>query len=108
MNAGMLDRRVQFMRVTISTGSFGAEQVWSDHGAPVWASKRDISDAERLRAAQADASITTRFVVRWSAFAAGITPADALVCEGRTYNIRGLKEVGRRVWVEITAEASAA
>lgn len=108
MNPGTLDRRIQVRRAAIAAGPRGAVETWADHGAPVWAARRDISDRERLRAAQAEASVTTRFVLRWSDFAAGITAADALLCEGRLYVIRGIRERGRRAWIEISAEAGTA
>jgi SPP1 family predicted phage head-tail adaptor len=104
--AGDLDRIVQFRRATIGSGPFGATETWADHGDPHPASKRDISDAERQRAGEVQAHVTTRFVVRWSAFMAAITPKDRLVCEGRTYEIAGIKEAdGRRQWIELTCAA---
>jgi SPP1 family predicted phage head-tail adaptor len=103
--AGDLDRRVQFRRSSLVDDGMSKVPVFADHGTPVWASKRDLSDGERWRAAEVQANVTTRFVVRWSGFAAGLTPKDRLVCEGREYEITGIKEVGRREWVEITTAA---
>ena len=109
-----LDRRVQFRRAALVTDGFGTRLAWNDanpaadnHGAPVWAEKADISDGERWRAGEVQAHVTTRFKVRCSAFAAGITPKDRLVCEGLTYDIHGIKEPPgtRRQWIEITASA---
>jgi head-tail adaptor len=53
------------------------------------------------------ANITTRFVVRYSAFSAGITPVDRLTCEGQEFDIVGIKQIGRRDFLEITAAARA-
>jgi SPP1 family predicted phage head-tail adaptor len=100
--AGDLDRRVQFRRSSLVDDGVSKVEVFADHGTPVWASKRDLSDGERWRAAEVQAGVTTRFVVRWSGFAAGLTPKDRLVCEGREYEITGTKEIGRREFVEIT------
>ena len=106
MDAPRLDRRIQFRRATLTDDGFSQVEVWADHGAPVWASKSDISDGERWRAAEVAASVTTRFVVRWSIFTADLTPRDRLVCEGREYEIVGVKEgAGRRQWLEVTAAA---
>ena len=104
-----LDRLIQFRRAALSDDGFGMVETWADHGSPVWASKRDASDAERWRAGEVQASITTRFTVRYSAFTAGITPKDRLVSEdGREFDISGVKEVGaRRTFLEITAAARA-
>jgi SPP1 family predicted phage head-tail adaptor len=104
MRAGALDRPVQFRRATMHDDGLGQVEDWLDHGAPVWAAKRDVSDAERWRGGEVQAHLTTRFVVRWSPFTADLTPRDRLVCEGREYEIAGIKETeGRRRGLEITA-----
>jgi len=104
--AGDLDRRVQFRRSRLVDDGVSKSPVFADHGTPVWAKKRDLSDGERWRASEVQANVTTRFVVRWSGFTAGLTPKDRLVCEGRDYEITGIKEIeGRRTWLEITTAA---
>lgn len=103
----MLDRRVQFRRAGLVDDGYTSVEAWANHGAPVSASKKDVSDRERMAAMEVSATITTRFQVRYSAFTAGITPKDRLVCEGREYDITGIKEVGRRVGFEMTANARA-
>jgi len=108
ISAGAMDRRVQFQRFTDADDGFSTVQNWANHGTAVWAQKTDVSDAERFRASEVSAIITSRFVVRHSTFTAGITPKDRLVCEGVTYDISGKKEgKGRRVSFEITAAARA-
>lgn len=102
--AGDMDRRIQFRRAVLQAGALGRSEVFADHGLPVWASKRDVSDGERARAAEVQAHISTRFVVRWSCFSSGLTPKDRLVCDGLEYDISGIKEVGaRHTYLEITA-----
>lgn len=103
--AGAMDRRVQFRRAAASDDGFSQVETWADIGAEVWAAKTDISDGEKWRAQAVAASITTRFVVRYSGFSASITPKDRLVCEGREYEISGIKEIGRRDRLEMTAAA---
>lgn len=105
MQAGRLDTRVQFRRAAMVDDGFTKREVFADHGAPVWASRKDVSDAERVAAAQVAATITTRFQVRWSKFTAGLTPRDRLMCGGREYDITGIKEMGRMQALEITASA---
>jgi head-tail adaptor len=107
LTAGALDRRIQFRRATLTDDGLARAEVFADHGAPVWASKADISDGERWRAGEVQAHITTRFRIRSSVFARGLTPKDRLVCEGVTYDISGFKEIGRRDMLEITAAARA-
>lgn len=104
--AGKLDRRVQFRRAQMIDDRLQSREAWVDHGSPVWAGKVDASDAERLRAAQVQATISARFTVRWSPFTVDLTPKDRLVCEGREYDITGIKETGaRREFLEITCAA---
>lgn len=105
MSAGELDRRIQFRRAALIDDGYADSERFADHGTPVWAKKRDVSDGERWRAAEVSAQITSRFKVRWGPFTSGITPKDQLVCEGVTYAIVGIKEVGRRRYLEITAAA---
>lgn len=105
--AGDLDRRVQFRRATLTDSGLSKTEVFANHGSPVWASKFDVSDSERLRAAEVQANITARFRIRWSTFAAGITAKDRLVCAGVEYDISGIKEIGFHEFREITASARA-
>lgn len=106
--AGRLDRRIQFQRFTETDDGYGTVQSWADHGSPVWARKTDVSDSERWRAGEVSATITTRFVVRYSSFTADISPVDRLTYDGKIYDISGVKEIdGRRAWREITAAARA-
>lgn len=108
VKAGDLDRFVQFQRYTEADDGFRAEKQWADHGSRIPAAKTDISDAERWRAGEVSASITARFLVRWSSFSSDITPKDRLTCDGVTYEISGIKEVmGRREALEITTAARA-
>jgi SPP1 family predicted phage head-tail adaptor len=107
MEAGKLDRRVQFRRFTLIDDGFAQVESWVDHGSAVWAERRLVSDREQVAAAQVAARITARFVVRWSDLTGAVTPKDRLICEGREYDITGVKEIGRREGVEITAAARA-
>lgn len=106
MRAGALDRRVQLRRAAMVDDGVAPREVWADHGAPVWAAKKDISDGERWRAGEVQAHVTTRFTLRWSSFSAAITPKDRLRCDGLEYEIVGIKEgAGRRRWLELTCAA---
>jgi SPP1 family predicted phage head-tail adaptor len=107
MEAGKLDRRLQFRRFTLSDDGFAQVEAWADYGPQVWAERRLVSDREQIAAAQVAARITARFVVRWSPLTGKITPKDRLICEGVEYDITGIKEIGRRVGVEISASARA-
>lgn len=105
MGAGALDRRVQFERAQVVDNGLTRVEKFAAFGPVIWAEKVEVSDAERIKASQVQATITARFKVRYGAFTSGLTSRDRLVCEGRTYELFGLKEVGRREWLEFTAGA---
>lgn len=107
MRAGKLDRRITLERYGVTYDDFNQPtEGWAEIGKR-WASKEDVSDGERIRAAQVGASVTTRFVVRFDSLTRTITAADRVVSEGKVYSISGLKETeGRRVGIEITASAA--
>jgi len=58
-----------------------------------WASKQDVSDAERIRAAQQGAEVTTRFRMRRDGLTATVGGADVLRYRGRDYAVTGVKDV---------------
>lgn len=103
LRAGDLDRRLRLQRLTFMKDSFNADvPVWSDI-LEVAASKLDVSDAERLANAEVGAVVTTRFRIRWSPEVADLSAKDRGICEGATYEITGVKELGRREGLELTA-----
>lgn len=107
MSAGALDRRITFQRAALVDDGLQSVQVWSDHGASIWASRKDVSDGERANAGWLEATSVARFVVRSSSFTRELTAKDRLRCEGRLYDIQGIKEIGRRDRLEFTAIARA-
>src|SRR5687767_9049093 len=107
MRAGDLDRRITIRRATFAPNAFNELlATWSDI-ATVWAAAYQITDAERFRAQEIGAEVTTRFTISYSSEVADLGPTDRLMYEGREYNITGVRELGRRVWLEIGAVARA-
>lgn len=107
LGAGPLDRRITIERATVTRNALNEEvRTWSPI-ATVWASKSDVKDAERWAAHEVAAEVTTRFRIRWQAALANLNPLDRVICEGRTYDINAVKEVGRHEGLEITAVARA-
>ena len=100
-----LDSRIQFRRAAKVDDGFAKVEQFADHGPELWAGKVDVSDGERLRAGELSATITARFVVPSMVLTRGITPKDQLVYNGATYAIYGIKELGKRWRLEITAGA---
>jgi head-tail adaptor len=106
MMASKLDRRCQFWRATLVDDGMSQVQEWSKRGYPVWALREDVSDGERWRAGEVQASISTRFQVRSSEFTRDIDARDRIECEGELFEIVGVKQAskyGRRQLIEITA-----
>ena len=107
MSAGELDRRITIRRAVLTPGDFNEPvPVWSDL-VTVWASVRDVTDVEQLRAQEVGASVSTRFKIRWSSDVANVDPRDRIAYGGREYDITGVRELGRRRWLEISAVARA-
>ncbi|NPD15748.1 head-tail adaptor protein [Xinfangfangia sp. D13-10-4-6] len=113
MKAGEFNRRVQFQRGTLVDDGLQAHLRWNktdpsqdNHGAPRWAARKDVSDAERAQAGWIEATVVSRFTVRSSEFTRGLTAKDRLICGGLTFDIQGIKEIGRSE-LEITATARA-
>lgn len=106
MNAGQLNRRIQLLRASYTENGAGEMiPTWQNHGVPIFAQRRDVSDAERMRAGAWDNLLVVRFSVRASTFAQGIRRSDRLVHEGVTYQIDGIKEApSDRSFLEITAK----
>lgn len=104
METGELDRRVQFLRaVTLDDGYQARAGAYQPLGGRVWAGRKFVRDTERYAASTVGVDAVARFTVRYSSFTTQITHKDRLICEGRTYGIVGIKELGRRVGIEITA-----
>lgn len=107
MFSGPLDRRITIQRATTSADAYNEPiETWATL-ATVWAMKRDASDSERQRASETSAEITTRFQIRYSSTVAEINPKDRISYDGKTYDIWGVKEIGRREGLEISATARA-
>lgn len=105
LNAGHMDRRVQMRRAVLVDDGFGQVEQWQDHGSPIFAARRDVSDAEKFAAGAVQATLDTRFSVRSSPFTRDLTPADRLICDRLTFNIIGIKQLGRRGFLEFSCKA---
>lgn len=106
MNAGEFNRRIQIQRAALVDDGTQPVETFVNHGGKIWAGRKDISDAERATAGWIEATVASRFTVRASEFTRGITAKDRLICGSLTFDIQGIKEVGRSE-LEITATARA-
>jgi SPP1 family predicted phage head-tail adaptor len=107
MQIGRLDRRITIERATTAANDFNEPvQTWATL-TEVWAHAAPVMDAEKVRAGETLALKSYRFTIRYSAIVADVDPRDRLTFDGRTFDIAGVKEIGRRQGLEITATARA-
>lgn len=100
--AGRLDRLVTIQVATMAQDETGQPvETWADW-KQVWMGKKDIRAFERFRSNQELAEETTVWTSHWIE---GLTPEHRLVVEGKTFDILGIAELGRRSGLEITATA---
>jgi SPP1 family predicted phage head-tail adaptor len=105
MDIGKRDRRVVILRAgVVDTGLAREEGEFVEIGKR-WANRRDLSDRERMLAAQQGADATTRFNVASDSLTRTITASDRLVLDDVVYAIVGKprEEADRRDGIEITA-----
>jgi SPP1 family predicted phage head-tail adaptor len=107
MPAGDLDRRIALQRIPAGRDAFNEPATVPVTIRSVWAKVTPISDGERSRADQSEAVATHRFQIRWSNAVRDFSPKDFVFYEGRLFDVSGVKEIGRRDRLEITATARA-
>lgn len=103
MRIGSMDRRIVLQRL-IATGVTDLNEAVTDWQAfaTVWAALTPLSEAERVEAAKKTATRSIRFRVRWRD---DVDETARILHDGLAYEITGVREIGRRVALEITAEA---
>lgn len=104
MKAGSLDRVVTVQRAVESTDDLGQVlNTWSTI-ATLRAAKIQATTAEYLREAGLQGDGVVIFRTRWLD---GLTVRDRLLCEGAAYDVKEIKELGRRKGLEIRTVARA-
>jgi hypothetical protein len=104
--AGNLDRGVTITERIQQSGAVDGmnNSVWTyGRRRDVWAQMVQTAQAEVFDGdtRQRYATRTVVFRIRWLP---GMRETDQLECEGRTYDVKGIRELGRREGLEITAE----
>jgi len=103
VNIGEFDRIITIQRAVESTDSIGTvTQSWVDIGA-VYASVIPMTGTEVFRSGMTSAAEVARFRL-W--FVSGLTPKDRISYDGKIWNIKYLREIGRRCLHEVLAEAA--
>lgn len=103
MEAGRLDRRVTIQQSQVTGHNSFNEPIrtWVDL-ATVWAQVTDVGGREYFAAAAVQAERTSRFLIRWRS---DVTETMRISYGGKIYDIRSIAEVGRRVGLDIRAQA---
>ncbi len=105
-----LNRIVELERATTTRNSVNAPvQSWGPAaGAGLvaesrrYAHKQDVKDGERVRNSEPSATIDTRFQLHYDTLTSTMDPTWRLKCEGKTYEISGIKELGFHERIEVS------
>lgn len=105
MNPGRMDRQITIERKTETRDAVGYPvPSWSPL-ATVWAEVRPLSGREALRSGEALGRVigseTASFFIYHTD---GLTIEDRINYDGKIWNIRYIREIGRRDGLEILAE----
>ncbi len=105
IGAGKRDRRLVFQRATVAQDDYGYVAETFAEYVTRWASRLDVSDAEKLSNAELATALMSRFVVLSDSSTRTLTTKDRFTHDGGTWNIHGVKETqhGRNKYIEITA-----
>ncbi|OMQ44931.1 phage head closure protein [Ensifer sp. 1H6] len=105
MRAGKMDRRVKILRLQ-EIGRNELNEALMDWVAvaTVWAQARPNRGDERFEAQQLTGSATMTFHIRYRR---ELTIEDRISYDGRTWDIRDIRELGRRVVSEFDCVARA-
>lgn len=104
-SAGHLDRRVTIQMVSLIEDPVGGRsETWAE-GETVWAKFLPMSDGEKFRGGLVLADRLGWFTVRSSGITRAIKRGDRLVCDGTTWDVVAIKEIGRQRFLEFTARA---
>ncbi|MEI3850046.1 MULTISPECIES: phage head closure protein [unclassified Ensifer] len=105
MRAGKLDRRVVILR-ELETGRDEVNQPIIEWVAvaTVWGQLAPDRGAERFEAQQLTGSENATFRI---GYRGDVTVKDRVNCEGRTWDILSVREIGRRVGTEFDVTARA-
>jgi SPP1 family predicted phage head-tail adaptor len=103
VKAGQLDRRVQLLRRTITRGTGGeALEAYADAGTE-WAARLPLTAREIERDAATQGQAEVKFRIRHRA---DVKAEWRCVCEGVTYDITGIEELGRREGLHLFARGA--
>ena len=103
MRAGDLDRSIDIQTSTATQNSVGEPILtWADVASAVPARVMPTRGGERFTAQQVVGDAVTTFRIRYRT---GVTVRNRIVYDGKNWDIRDVREIGRREGLEIDATA---
>lgn len=103
VDAGRLNKRVVFQKLSIETDAAGGETELFGSPFSVWADVRYGTGAERRNAAQEQGSQTATFLVRRWAQTEAATVRDRIIHDGAAWDIQSRVPIGNNAAYEFTA-----
>ena len=101
IRAGKLDRIIRIERATTTVDASGTpQQSW----APLATMRAELLDATTDEAARSFGTSTEAVALFRIRYLDGITVADRVIYEGQAFDIKQVKEVGRRRALELRTE----
>lgn len=101
MDSGEFDRTIEIHKRSVTRDTDGGELVsWKKKGK-YWAKLKWLRSTERYASAQIRESKSVTFTIR---FVDDVTPDDRILYNSEYYRITGLAEMGRKKYIEISAE----
>lgn len=101
MRSGLLDRQITIQSATVTVADNGTPQTtWADF-ATLRAQRIEATTDEYVRGYGAG---TERVMIFRTRYIDGVSPANQIVYCGDAYQIKQIKEIGRRVALEFRAE----
>ena len=105
MDPGRMNRRIVIRQKSVTRDAYGSEVITWATVATVWAAVLPVRGREYVAMREAQADITTRFLIRYRA---GITPAMQIQFDGTDYGIVEVINPGdARETLELMARAEA-
>ncbi|HEV7335552.1 MAG TPA: phage head closure protein [Bosea sp. (in: a-proteobacteria)] len=101
ISSGKLDRTIRIERAHSVIGAAGRESVAWTTVATV---RAELLQADAVEVPGSHGIASTDSLAFRLRYLAGITPADRVVFDDRSFNIRTVKEIGRRRALELTCE----
>lgn len=101
MHPGQLDRTITIQTFTVAQDATGQPiQTWSTL-AIVRASVLEVNARERFQALREVGVFSAVFTIRWLS---GLNDRNRVIYDGKTYDIVGIQEQGRRQWLALSGE----